>query len=95
MLDACKPGNGTKTVLQVHETIPPTVPMCGREFELDGYSGLKLLCADGDSPAASQVTAVATNGTTTHNCTELPDVIYAVHCAKFSSDSIRQWFVCQ
>ncbi|OIW22842.1 hypothetical protein CONLIGDRAFT_638084 [Coniochaeta ligniaria NRRL 30616] len=95
MIDACT-NQSSRTVLQVYETIPPTVPLCGTPFALDGYSDLELLCADGTSVEASQVTAIATNGTQTHNCTSLPLTVYGTHChGEYSPDSIWQLFACQ
>ncbi|KAH8902808.1 hypothetical protein BR93DRAFT_972156 [Coniochaeta sp. PMI_546] len=95
MIEACT-NQSSRTVLQVSETLPPTVPLCGTPFALDGYTGLELLCADGTSVAASQVTAIATNGTQTHNCTSLPQNVYPTHChGPYSPDSIWQLFACQ
>lgn len=95
MIEACT-NVSSRTVLQVYETVPPTVPLCGTPFTLDGYSGLELLCADGTSVAASQVTAIATNGTQTHNCTGLPLTVYPTEChGPGSSASIWQLFACQ
>jgi hypothetical protein len=95
MIEACT-NQSSRTVLQVYETVPPKVPLCGNPFTLDGYSGLELLCADGTSIEASQVTAIATNGTQTHNCTRLPQMVYSTRChPPYGADSIWQLFACQ
>ncbi|KKY37377.1 hypothetical protein UCDDA912_g02595 [Diaporthe ampelina] len=97
ILDACNPNvNATRTApLQSVNTNFPSNPLCGHEFALEGVTGLTLLCADTaeKGEAASQVTAVATNGEQTHECVDLPLNVYGTGCGVGSS--MRQRYVCQ
>lgn len=97
MLDACNTNvNATRTapVQSVNSNFPSN-PLCGHEFALEGVTGLTLLCADTaeKGEAASQVTAVATNGQQTHECVDLPLNIYPTSCGVGSS--IWQLYACQ
>ena len=92
MLQACKE-EPSRTFLQSVQTNIYSNPLCGRPFDLDGRTGLELLCADGTGERASQVTAISTNGERTHNCTHLPLNIYSTYCG--NTVSIMQRFACQ
>lgn len=97
MGDACNPNtNATRTtVVQADNSGFPSNPLCGHEFALEGVTGLSLLCADSaeNGEAASQITAVATNGEQTHQCVDLPLNIYGTSCGVGSS--IWQNYACQ
>lgn len=97
MGDACNPNtNATRTaVVQADNSGFPSNPLCGHEFAFEGVTGLSLLCADTaeNGEAASQVTAVATNGEQTHQCVDLPLNIYGTSCGVGSS--IWQNYACQ
>lgn len=97
MGDACNPNtNATRTArIQSVNTNFPSNPLCGHEFELEGVSGLSLLCADTaeNGEAASEVTAVATNGEQTHQCVDIPRNVYPTSCGV--GTSIWQNYVCQ
>ncbi|KAH8886465.1 hypothetical protein GQ53DRAFT_809730 [Thozetella sp. PMI_491] len=90
--DACDAYTKT-TVLQAVNSGFYSNPLCGHPFSLDGQDGLTLLCSDGTSETASQVTAVATNGQQTHECAELPHKIYPYNCG--GGSSVSQLFACQ
>ncbi|KAK3385659.1 hypothetical protein B0H63DRAFT_473365 [Podospora didyma] len=83
----------SRTMVQSVQTGRPDRPLCNNPFSLDGYSGLEFLCADGTGPAASQVTAIATNGTQTHLCTNVPLTVYPLYCG--GGASISQQYICQ
>ncbi|RKU44099.1 hypothetical protein DL546_001402 [Coniochaeta pulveracea] len=99
MVDAC---NGyekpTRTVIQVDNSGYPSNPICNHVFSLDGYEGLELLCAGNETLGTMpQVTAIATNGTQTHRCVELPygNGFYSTPCDETHITSISQSFACQ
>lgn len=97
MGDACNTNtNATRTaVVQAVNSNFPSNPLCGHEFALEGVAGLSLLCADSaeNGEAASQVTAVATNGEKTHECVDIPLNIYGTSCGV--GTSIWQEYACQ
>ncbi|KAG8167144.1 hypothetical protein KVR01_002833 [Diaporthe batatas] len=95
--DSCNTNvNATRTaVVQAQNSGFSSNPLCGHEFSLEGVTGLTLLCADSaeHGEAASQVTAVATNGEQTHECVALPLNVYPFSCGVGSS--IWQLYSCQ
>jgi hypothetical protein len=95
--DSCNTNvNATRTaVVQAQNSQYFSNPLCGHEFALEGVTGLTLLCADSaeKGEAASQVTAVATNGEQTHECVDIPRNVYPMSCGVGSS--IWQRYVCQ
>lgn len=97
MGDSCNTNvNATRTaVVQSVSSSYPSNPLCNHEFDLEGVTGLTLLCSDSAERGdyASQVTAVATNGEKTHECVDLPQNVYPLSCAPGSS--IWQRYVCQ
>jgi hypothetical protein len=94
MGDACN-NQASRTVLQVQDTGVPSKPLCGQPFDLDGFTGLELHCADGTDIGASQVTAVFQGDKQTHNCTKLPLTVYPTACDPSHISSIWQLFACQ
>ena len=90
--DACT-NSSTYTAIRAENSGYALHPLCGYPFNLDGYTGLELQCADGTSMTASQVTAIATNGKITHNCTYLPLTISYTSCGVGSG--IAQLYACQ
>lgn len=97
MVDACNTNvNATRTVnVQTMSSGYPSNPLCDHAFDLEGVTGLTLLCSDTaeNGERASQVTAVATNGEKTHDCVELPLNVYPTSCGPPAS--IWQRFACQ
>lgn len=95
--DSCNTNvNATRTaVVQAQNSGFSSNPLCGHEFSLEGVSGLTLLCADSaeNGEAASQVTAVATNGEQTHECVDTPLNVYPMSCGV--GLSIWQLYSCQ
>lgn len=95
--DSCNTNvNATRTaVVQAQNSGFSSNPLCGFEFALEGVTGLTLLCADSaeNGEAASQVTAVATNGEQTHECVDLPLNVYGTSCGV--GTSIWQRYTCQ
>lgn len=95
--DSCNTNvNATRTgVVQAQNSGFSSNPLCGHEFALEGVTGLTLLCADSaeKGEAASQVTAVATNGEQTHQCVDLPLNVYGMSCGV--GTSIWQRYTCQ
>lgn len=95
--DSCNTNvNATRTaVVQAQNSGFSSNPLCGHEFSLEGVTGLTLLCADSaeNGEAASQVTAVATNGEQTHECVDIPLNVYPMSCGVGSS--IWQLYSCQ
>lgn len=99
MVDACTGyETPTRTVIQVDNSGYPSNPICNHVFSLDGYEGLELLCAGNETLGVMpQVTAVATNGTQTHRCVELPygNGFYSTPCDETHITGISQSFACQ
>ncbi len=79
--------------MQAVHTNRPSNPLCDFPFSVDGFENLELKCADSDAERPSQVTAIATNGKQTHNCTELPLSIYPTSCG--AGVAVWQRFACQ
>ncbi|KAH8881954.1 hypothetical protein GQ53DRAFT_753962 [Thozetella sp. PMI_491] len=90
--DACT-DQASRTVIQSVNTEIPSNPLCGYPFEVDGESNMTLLCADGTSEDASQVTGIAINGEETHQCVEVPLNIYGTNCG--GGSSLWQKYTCQ
>lgn len=97
MVDACNNYDSpTRTVIQTDNSGFPSNPICNHVFSLDGYEGLEILC-DGEEVEGvqPQITAIATNGTQTHNCTALALSVYSTPCDETHISSIWQAFACQ
>ncbi|KAK3689361.1 hypothetical protein B0T22DRAFT_461378 [Podospora appendiculata] len=95
MLDVCAQGpSNTVTMIQSIQTGFPSNPLCNWRFDLDGYTGLELLCVSGtEKDAEPQVTAIATGGVQTHNCTALPLTVFPTSCGVGAA--ISQRYACQ
>ncbi|KAK3317588.1 hypothetical protein B0T19DRAFT_405272 [Cercophora scortea] len=93
MLDVCVQGP-SRTMIQSVQTGFPSNPLCNWPFDLDGYTGLELLCVSGtENDAEPQVTAIATSGVQTHNCTALPLKVFPTSCGVGAA--ISQLYACQ